>query len=579
MSKRSLSPQDLPPAKRLHIALPKTSQKHVSIVDALYDELILSIFSYLSWFDLCVTQLINRTWARLAVDNELWRIQYLLTFGKPRLRGVRGPTIRPGSREVKPLPVRARVNESVYKDWKWMFRISSNWRKGRCSIEELPCPSRLALSQSRNRDKFSRHLLLTSNLTITASSRPSYGPVIHVTGPTESCSIVCRPDDTILCRITTLVNDQSILTADHSRVLSFLSTGEFMCYRFKHSPLSSTLLFRSSIPGSHLIPVTQAVYHHPLLITLSQDFTLALYSLEFNSVNLTQTLSSFTSFPPVSMVLSTPSPTIYKLVLAYAIPVYPRHWTVGATELMISGTTMTVDSAPGPALQDSSLSFANQSKSQTLTVCSTRSARAVDVPFGWVDERKLRIMREQWGRKVTSVADIQTDGKWIILSPGDQLTGLENRLVSPGSALNPSYPSPMPKLDDPDGSQMNPFTAPSLHSPTSLQLYRLILPPQNSVSSSPPRLSFVRTLHGQTGPVTALSLSDGRCVSSGLNGSIWVWDLEAGTGAEVATASLDSIDGLVLGPDAELIKGSVSFDERRLIITQTDNVVVRRFDV
>jgi hypothetical protein len=323
--------------------------------------------------------------------------------------------------------------------------------------------------------------------------------------------------------------------------------------------------------------VIQAAYHHPLLVTLSQEFTILIYNLELDTVIPTQSLSSFTSFPPVSIVLSTPSPGTYKLVLAYAIPVYPQHWTAGATELIISGATMTADSVSGPSVQDSPLSFVNTSGSQNLTVLNSRTTRAVDVPFGWIDERKLRIMREQWSRKVSRVADIQTDGKWVILAPGDHLAGLENRLASPGSSFSPSYPAPMPETDDPDATQMNTFTAPSLHSPTSLQLYRLILPPHNSVSSSPARLSFVRTLHGQTGPITALTLSDGRCVSLSLNGSIWVWDLEAGTGAEVAAASLESIDGLDFGPNAEL--GSVSFDERRLIITRSDNVVVRWFDV
>lgn len=326
---------------------------------------------------------------------------------------------------------------------------------------------------------------------------------------------------------------------------------------------------------SHLHLVMQAAYHHPLLATFSRDFTISLYNLEFGTAKLTQTLSSFTSFPPVSLVLSAPSPSIYKLVLAYAIPVYPQHWTAGATELIIAGPKG-VASTNHPPQSDSS---DNSSVSEDLIVLSTRTARAIDVPFGWIDERKLRAMREQWSRKVNRVADIRTDGKWVILAPGDQLSGLENSLTSPGLHPSPSYPSPTPETDSPDNIDKSIFTAPSLHSPTSLQLYRLILPPQNSISSSPPRLNFVRTLHGQTGPIGALALSDGRCVSLGLNGSVWVWDLEAATSAEVAAANLNSADDLALGPDAGPIKGSVSFDERRLIITQGDNVVVRRFDV
>ena len=411
-----------------------------------------------------------------------------------------------------------------------------------------------------------------------ASSRSSYGPTIYVTDSTESCSVVCRPKDPVLCHVTSLVNDQSIPRADQCRILSFLSTGELLCYRFQRTPISSTLLFRTSVSRTRTSPVTQAVYHHPLLVTLSQDFKISLYDVQFNTAKLTQTLSSFTSFPPVSLVLSAPSPKIYKLVLAYAIPVFPQHWTAGATELMISKPTMMVEFAPDSARQDTS-SLTPSPESQTLIVLNTRTTRAIDIPFGWVDEQQLRVMREQWSRKVIRVADIQTDGKWVILSPGDQLTGLDVRLFSPESASSPSYPTPMSEANDPYDSQMNMSTVPSLHSSASLQLYRLILPKKNSISSLPPRLSFVRTLHGQTGPVISLSLSDGRCVSLSLDGSVWVWDLEAGTGAEVAAANLDSAVGPVLGPNAELIRGSVSFDERRLIIAQKDNLVVCRFDV
>lgn len=408
------------------------------------------------------------------------------------------------------------------------------------------------------------------------SSRPSYGPIVYVTDSTESCSIVCRPKDAILCHITSLVNDQSISRVDQSRILLFLSTGELLCHQFQRNPLSSTLLFRTSVSGTRLSPVTQAVYHHPLLVTLSQDFKLSIYDVRSNTAKLRQTLSSFTSFPPVSLVLSAPSPNIYKLVLAYAIPVYPHHWTAGATELMISRATMMIESAPDSVRQDISSALPPSPESQTLIVLSARTTRAIDIPFGWVDEQQLRIMREQWSRKVIRVADIQSDGKWVILAPGDQLTGPDVRLFSPGPASSLSCPIPMSETDDPY-SQMNPATVPLLNSPTSLQLYRLVFPKKNSISSSPPRLSFVRTLHGQTGTVIALSLSDGRCVSLSLNGSVWVWDLEAGTGAEVAAANLDS--AVDFGPTAEFIRGSVSFDERRLIIAQKDNLVVRRFDI
>ena len=64
---------------------------------------------------------------------QLWKSLYIREFGRTRLRGVRGFIGRGDGREVRPLPGRAR-SEDV-KDWKWMFRISLNWRRG--AFDEL----------------------------------------------------------------------------------------------------------------------------------------------------------------------------------------------------------------------------------------------------------------------------------------------------------------------------------------------------------------------------------------------------------------------------------------------------------
>jgi len=128
MSKRPLSPALLPHPKRLQGPEDHAhSQTHS--LPSLSDELILCIFSHLSSVDLCTAQATVRNWSRLATDNELWRKIYLRTFGRSRLRGGKGFVSRADGREVKPLPTRA-VGDEI-KDWKWMYRISSNWRKGK----------------------------------------------------------------------------------------------------------------------------------------------------------------------------------------------------------------------------------------------------------------------------------------------------------------------------------------------------------------------------------------------------------------------------------------------------------------
>lgn len=566
MAKHELTDPSLPPAKRLCASsgspVPVDAHRLLTFDNSIYDELVLCIFAHLSWIDLCAVQATSRNWARLAADNELWRKQFLSTFGRPRLRGSRGFLARSDGKEVKPLPGRARNDE--HKDWKWMFRISANWKTGRCRIEDVP----LRLEAGGNEASYQTHILLAGPLTVLASSRPSNTPEIHVTGLSSSempLAIPLHSRSSSISHITAMVVDQSPPVSGRIRFTTFLSTGEFAVHSINHFEpydFRCEIWHKPSINSCRTAPITKSVYHHPLLVTLSQTFSLSIYHLSSDSVTLTQSLTSFTSFPPSSLVLSTPSSSSYKLVLAYTIPVYPRHWSVGATELIIDSSSVPRHqpfATPSLGLSQDTPSVQQSS----FSIRSTRTIRSIDVPQGWIDERKLRAMREQWGRKLSQIADTQTDGKWVVLAPGDRLPHATNQSVASTSTL----PSPLSSDHDMLGTPAQ--------TDAGLQLYRLSLPPpSSSVSASPPKLTFVRTLHGQTGPVSTLALADGRCVSLAHNGSIWVWDLEDGTGAEVASRGNTAIE-----THAALKQGTVVFDDRRIISALASNVVVRRFDV
>ncbi|KAF5317044.1 hypothetical protein D9611_003946 [Ephemerocybe angulata] len=569
MPKHDLSPAPMPPAKRLHtLETSKMEPRHIlTFENSIYDELVLCVFAHLSWMDLCVAQTINKKWARLSADNELWRREYLRVFGRTRLRGGRGLVGRSDGRETKPLPGRASAEE--VKDWKWMFRISSNWLRGRCKAEGLLALAPAIPGTDRLLGSYHPIVLVAGRLTITASSRPATRPEIQVTGYGDHAQLVIKCESQLAntSHITALAVDQSPPHAGCLRLASFLSTGEFIIWSLTHSqPVTYTRQYSYQPSGraERTAPIIEAVYHHPLLVTLSQSFSLSIYDLSSSIVRHSQTLTSFTSFPPTSLVLSTLSPASYKLVLAYAIPVYPAHWSVGATELIIGGTGSSSKNSA-----TSALSFSSDTPSsgpEALTIRSTRTIRTIDVPRGWVDERKLRAMREQWGRKVSQVMDTQTDGKWVVLAPGDRLSSYAG-YSPPQEHSSPSSAPPFPVSAAMMSSPM--------HSALGLQLYRLTLPPQSSsVSASPPKLTFVRTLHGQMGPIASLALADGRCVSLGHNGSIWVWDLENGTGAEVAAGDFPAIDA-----HPEPVRGAVVFDEKRIISALAGNVVVRRFDI
>ncbi|KAG1799797.1 uncharacterized protein HD556DRAFT_1344913 [Suillus plorans] len=567
MSKHRLSPAPLPPAKRLHHTR-ISSQGHSLITtfdNALYDELILFIFSFLNSRDLCAMHGTNRNCARLASDNQLWKALFVREYGKTRLRGGKGFYGRTDGRSVKPLPLRASTSTSSADDaldWKWMYRISSNWKNGRCAIEHFTDAEGTALAPPPAFP--SQHVILAGGFTISSSKVCGSSLLVRDNGGV-SRTLLCR--STLarpVAEISAIALDQSppSLSSSHViRLAAFLTTGEFNIFEHDHSSLSLTTTPKQTYVPSSLhraSPVTHAAYNHPLLVTLSHSFTLMIYDLSNDCITHTQTLTSFTSHPPTSLVLSTvPSAASYKLVMAYAIPVYPAHWSVGATELIISPSGIL------PRKRTFTTSSSESSPQGAFEVSVTRSTRAFDVPQGWIDERKLQLMRDQWGRKVKQVADTQTDGKWVVLAPGD-VTDMSP--ISHGSSVEGTAPQQ-------GHPQSLPYISPPSHTSNHLQLYRLHVPPISSSSVHTPRLTFVRTLHGPLGSISALSLADGRCVSLSSNGAIWVWDLEGGDGIEVARP----VEGSFAGTNSTC--GTVAFDERRIVSAGVRGIEERRFDI
>jgi hypothetical protein len=144
-------------------------------------------------------------------------------------------------------------------------------------------------------------------------------------------------------------------------------------------------------------------------------------------------------------------------------------------------------------------------------------------------------MRAQWGRRVPVAADIAADpgGRWVVLGPG----------------------------------------ADARAAPNALQLYRVHM----GAGAQQPRLAFVRHLHGLTGPVARLAVGAGRCVCVGADGSVRVWALETGAGAEIAGADAAAGAGAEDGLGAQAV--AVAFDDRKLVSVGRDGVVVRRFDI
>ena len=440
------------------------------------------------------------------------------------------------------------VSDQLQLEKRYFSITTSNWTVlsviGRCTVEYLGDPSdgNSSVSELSQESYEPTHIIIVGSLTITASSQKSRNPAIYIHQPSADPVVLQGPSATrSKNKITAVTIDQSGIGSQQHlcNIVVIYESGMITIFEVNTvQPSASTWRYSQRGPRSDVnSPIIRAVYHHPLLVTLSSSFHLALHHISNQGILHTQTLTSYTSYPPSSLVLSRASPALFKLVLSYAVPVFPAHWSIAATELTItsdapppgsavSGGPPPPPSSPGPSASSADLHISSRNPQHSPCVVSTsRTIRTIDFPPGWVDETQMRKMREQWHRRVDGVADTQTDGKWVVLAPQSDSSGL--------------------------------------------QLYRLHFPAKKSNAS--PRLTFVRSLHGHTGPVTSLALADGRCVSLGMDGSLWAWDLEHGWGSEVQSPRHP---GDAAGPS------TVVFDDRRIISADsTAGVEVRNFDL
>jgi hypothetical protein len=506
------------------------------------------------------------------------------------MRSTPVPPIGQETRDIKPLPTRAlqvigRGMQEEVINWKVLFKIGENWRNGAClrcllhaqgtnppsqadapfkcsspglvraQLPKMWIPWTLRVSPYNLYTLLSRlsgrigtpgdegpSLILMGDTAVHSSVEASSPVIRFVTPGRQTHTIHANSRNTgDQTRITALALDQST-PCSHSRLIrlaSFLSTGEFSVFTVdQHSLAASSriIAYHPSHRTERTAPIIQAAYYHPILLTLSAAFVLCIYDLsEHNKVKHLQTLSSFTSYPPTSIVLSPAHGTrnVLKVVLVFSVPVYPRHWSVGVTELLIK---------LGDDLDDIF----------TLpTLISTRTVRTFDLPLRWIDEDQLMTIQEQWGRKVEKVVDTQTDGKWVVLAPLS------------ASASSSSYRRNRPTS----------FS-------NALQQFRLALPATPSAGT--PKLTFVRYLYGPESDVEKIWVADGRCVSLSVDGGIWVWDLEERPQGAKGSKELMWLGGAQVeigdNPSWEG-RGSVVFDERRIATVRGGEVELRRFDV
>lgn len=102
-------------------------------------------------------------------------------------------------------------------------------------------------------------------------------------------------------------------------------------------------------------------------------------------------MSSFTSFPPSSLTVCRPSSTSHKVLLSYAVPIYPSYWSVATTELQVDDDT---------------------------DVTNTRTLRAFQ--SGWETIEESGGLPRLGGSKMPGIMSVQSDGRYLVTAPRNE---------------------------------------------------------------------------------------------------------------------------------------------------------------
>ena len=168
---------------------------------------------------------------------------------------------------------------------------------------------------------------------------------------------------------------------------------------------------------------THAAFHSSLLVALSSTFQLEMYQVTEDMIQPLRTMSSLSSFPPSSLTLCR-TKSSYKILLSYAVPIYPQHWSVAMTELSVREGEDKV-------------------MSRTIRVFNSTSATWEDIPPSERVQSKSG-SPPRYGAKMASVAAVETDGRWLVVAPSDDnlmevYRIKQNRLLHSRTLLGPYH--------------------------------------------------------------------------------------------------------------------------------------------
>jgi hypothetical protein len=321
-----------------------------------------------------------------------------------------------------------------------MYRIASNWRRGVCiptiSVHRTDsCPGRsvshstLLLQSSGEWPNIQpQHSLFVAGSTLVVSpgvtaSLPAV--TIHSAGK----QLLVRPPTsfgTESIRVSTFALNQAGLSSKEVQMAVFYAR-ENRAHHISIFGITSGLqgARRLKAHTSHVNHgyATHAAFHSSLLVALTSTFQLEMYQVTEDTIQPLQTMSSFSSFPPSSLTLCR-TQSAYKILLSYAVPIYPQHWSVATTELSVREGEDKVMSRTIRVFNPTSATWEDMLPSERVQSTSGSSPRH--------------------GAKMASVAAVETDGRWLVVAPSDDnlmevYRIKQNRLVHARTLLGPHH--------------------------------------------------------------------------------------------------------------------------------------------
>lgn len=411
--------------------------------------------------------------------------------------------------------------ESTQKvDWYTLFKVSRNWQTGNFSSRQLQ------ILQSHGKDAIAGPSRLPDAVarvetnhvhpgTLIDSTQSHIFATFHSSDQTETCPAIlvfpsnCRQDVSRETSQETLARYQSPVMASKKHLSHFVSSlavdrGEkkgnsvrlFVGYSSGHSSVLNFDCATNSFHDEMFLDkegsdsVVAAVLHCEMLVTCTSDFRIRIMKMAKDRFDLIQERRTYSCHWPASFKLepleSRKGSVQYRLSIAYSSPVYPNGWTVGLQEILV-GSHSTLSSRSASAR-----------RAHVIT--------CIDSPTKKDKNRSLFRLanRNQVGR----LTSLSYEYPFIVVGTKDNNV-ICYKVARSADESCTSIKSHLPALE----------------------------------------LSHICTFQGHTGTVHSVSLSEGRCVTGGSDGSVRIWRL-----GDEETAVAKAV-GLLATIDASLRRG------------------------